>query len=64
MSRSQNPVYLVYKGDYTTQLYSDFNHYKDPYEQTDTMACHKGLFHVAQLSSFSFFRSMLYCINN
>ena len=36
MRNEKNPGYLLYIGDYTTQLYGDYfiNHYKDPYQTT------------------------------
>ena len=31
LSSDQNPGYLLYRGDYTTQLYGDCINYKNPY---------------------------------
>ena len=47
---SANPGYLLYIGDYTTQLYGDYfiNHYKDPYQTTSIMES-RMFFFVAQL---------------
>ena len=41
MSCDQNPGYLLYRGDYTTQLHRDhfISHCKDPYESTSIMEC-------------------------
>ena len=53
LSNDKNLGWLGYIGDYTTQLYRDYNiinHYKDPYEPTSIMESQR-VFFVAHLTS-------------
>ena len=46
MNREQNPGYLLYMGDYATQLHTDYSKpflYGSRHEPINIMACHKAI---------------------
>ena len=50
MSNDQNAGYLLYIGDYTTQVYGDYHRPFSRSLLTNQLECHAGLFHVGHMA--------------